>query len=99
MSDTFDTFLRVLNEAAKADPEAIRQLIDMRILCNETLANHPTIQVAANLTESADLKVGLLGVLNGVCEATTGRRIAASYAQDGKLIGFIAYDNSEGSLS
>jgi hypothetical protein len=55
--------VRVLNSAAKADPKAMDALISARVPCNETLANHPTIQVQGDIGEA---QVGLLGILNGL---------------------------------
>lgn len=102
MSATFDTFLRVLNEAVAADPVALDALIDHRVECNTTLANHPTIQVtpmtfsSRSIVTKSDLdrcEVGALGLLNGVIEAVTGERVAGVW-DDNKLVGFIRYIKS-----
>jgi hypothetical protein len=55
---TVDEVISLLNEIIKIDEEVIHQLIMYRVPCNETLANHNTIQVD-------ELYVGLLGILNG----------------------------------
>jgi len=55
----------VLNEAFRADPEAMSALIETRVSCNESLASHPTIQVLAG-EDGSNPKVGLLGILNGL---------------------------------
>lgn len=58
-----DDAIRILNEAAVSDRNAIGSLIDIRIPCSDTLAAHPTIQVE----KCGDgHRVGLLGILNGL---------------------------------
>ena len=58
----------LLNEAAKLDPQAIRALVDTRVVCNQALADHPTIQVgpASEHDSGGPSVVGLLGILNGI---------------------------------
>lgn len=67
-----ETVLQVLNEALTADRGAITNLMAHRTPCNKALTDHPTIQ-----TTWAD--VGPLGLINGIVEAITGRRIMAVY--------------------
>ncbi len=92
MTDSFDIILKTLNEAVVADPIAIQELIDHRVPTNETLANHPTIQVRAELGGPTILEVGMLGVINGLVEAATGKRVAVIYDAADKLSGFTEYD-------
>ena len=40
-----DDAIRVLNEALDADPEAVNRLMNLEVTCNETIADHPSIQV------------------------------------------------------
>lgn len=54
---------QILNEALEADPEAITQLLSLRVPCNQTLAAHPTIQVR---DEKGEVTVGALGLVNGI---------------------------------
>lgn len=69
-------FAALLNEALKCDPYAISSLCNHRIACDSRLVRHPTVQVE----RSADAdKVGMLGVINGICERVTGHKIAAVY--------------------
>lgn len=58
----------LLNEAAKLDPQAMRALVDARVVCNDALADHPRIQVgrASDTDPSSPWTVGLLGILNGI---------------------------------
>jgi hypothetical protein len=53
-----------LNELLEYDRPAIAALIANRVPCNGRLADHPTVQVAA---QHGGYHVGLLGILNGLC--------------------------------
>jgi hypothetical protein len=65
---------QLLNEAWAADPRALEHLLRARVVCNETLANHPTIQVMGHpvdginpeIPQGAKYAVGLLGLINGM---------------------------------
>ena len=57
----------VLNEAIAQDPYAVHALMNTRVSCNETLADHPTIQVMG--AEGFGNHVGLLGLINGIVGA------------------------------
>lgn len=87
-SVTLDEAIELLNSALKYDQEAMQQLVAARVPCNDTLAEHPAIQV---LEEGGQCKVGLLGILNGlfgVADDLSGA-IAAEYGDDGKLQRFV----------
>jgi len=62
-SVTIDDVVELLNDAFTKDPEAMNNLALSRVACNETLADHPTIQVGKF---GEDYKVGIIGILNGV---------------------------------
>ncbi len=88
----------VMNEAFAADPAAIHALLINRVPCNQALTDHPTIQVDTTLFIAANLhSVGLLGILNGVLEPITGKRIASNWSDvknaDGRhqFLGFVEY--------
>lgn len=57
---TLEEVVNLFNTATKADPGAMRALIETRVPCNKELASHPSIQVCEDCT------VGLLGLLNGI---------------------------------
>jgi hypothetical protein len=82
----YKTFLDTLNEAIKADRDAVDMLCEHRVECNDELADHPTIQVCGNPTV-----VGMIGIINGICERLTGKRVAADYDESGNLLGFVEY--------
>ena len=63
MADTVTKALQILNEALALDPEAITQLVNLRVECNPGLAAHQTIQVGAY---DGIAKIGVLGLINGV---------------------------------
>jgi hypothetical protein len=80
-----------LNMLIAYDNQAIQDLIDARVNCNVLLANHATCQVRIN----PKYNVGILGVLNGLCEHHGECRgaIIAMY-EDGRLIGFKVQEDS-----
>jgi len=65
---TVDEVIDILNGAIVMDREAIDALVNQRIECNESLADHPHIQVrpGKSLSGTAIWSVGLLGILNGL---------------------------------
>lgn len=88
--DWFGFALRVLNEAYKADHAAMLSLIENRVPCNAALADHRTIQVGGR--DDGGTEVGMLGVINGICDAATGKRVAVCIDdQTGDIAGFIEY--------
>lgn len=83
-----DTFLRVLNEANLLDPNAIKALVNNRVPCNEKLAEHKTIQVNCEIGMA---QVGLLGIINGICDALVGCRIAVVTVDPDTIVEFIEF--------
>lgn len=80
--EAFQTMLRVLNEAFASDPDAMHALICNRVPCNEALANHPTVQVqVVPRPTGMRFAVGMLGVLSGLSETLTGKRVAAKFSE------------------
>lgn len=74
--------VQYMNELLTADPEAIQQLISQRVACNGLADHHPHVAV------TEDLKIGLLGILNGFLLRSGDKRIAAHFDEDGVLEGF-----------
>lgn len=87
--DTFDQILNLLQQAVACDRNAMDELCGLRVPCNDALAEHPTIQVSGMQGEPT--VVGTIGIVNGICELLTGKRVAANYDESGNLIGFIEY--------
>lgn len=57
-----------MNDLLLLDRSAISKLIESRVSCNQALANHETVQVVNIKPESdPEYKVGILGLLNGLC--------------------------------
>jgi hypothetical protein len=77
----------LLNEALVRDPEAMTALVKSRVPCNESLANHPTIQVAVEPGESIEYSLGLVGLLNGLSKEEFLCSVW-SEEEDPKLTGF-----------
>lgn len=80
--------INALNDMVKTDRATIKNLLSIRIECNEALADHPTVQVMA---DNHKYRVGLLGIINGIFGANDEGIgfIAAEYDDEGKLMGFI----------
>lgn len=62
MPDSIADAVAVLNEALARDPEAVTELVNLRVPCNERLAAHATIKVSMY---GQAHKIGILGLLNG----------------------------------
>ena len=60
---SIDEVISFLNELITLDRQALFQLMTHRITCNESLAQHPTVQVRDVGGSSI---VGMLGILNGM---------------------------------
>lgn len=58
-----DRIVKVLNRAIRVDPRALGALCEIRVPCNNALAQDPTIQV------SYSLGFGVIGLLSGVAGA------------------------------
>lgn len=87
---TSDMVLKVLNEALKADKDAVNGICQYRVPCNEELAFHPTIQV--KLTRLKRYEVGFIGILNGILEEAGEPKISMVIDDTGELIGFQEYN-------
>lgn len=70
-------FIKVLNDANAADPRTIGSLVFDRRTCNKRLAAQSTVLVYPDRVLDT-YTVGLLGVINGICAALTGRLVAAT---------------------
>ena len=90
--EIFNSILELLNTAYEADPAAIHALICNRVPCNEKLADHKNIIVEVNkaVGKGESYNVGMLGVLVGIIDALTNRKICAKF-DEGKLVGFGEY--------
>ncbi|MGD9161859.1 MAG: hypothetical protein PVG39_25840 [Desulfobacteraceae bacterium] len=53
-----------LNDLLSIDPDTINNLSSIRVGCNKTMADHPTVQVAC-LSDNYFI-VGIIGILNGL---------------------------------
>lgn len=69
-----DELISFLNSLVEIDRYAIAELLCTRVVCNEVMAGHPTVQVAAGSEKSnvtyiapGQYRVGILGILNGYC--------------------------------
>ena len=62
---TVDDAIQFLNELVRADHDALLALYNYKVPCNDTLRDHPAVQVSAE-TPDGPCFVGLLGLLNGL---------------------------------
>jgi hypothetical protein len=75
-SVAIDEVIDLLNELVELDPGFMRQLVELRVECNDRVANHPTVQVAQAATEKVIAHgqtskrtfhcAGILGIINGL---------------------------------
>lgn len=64
---SIDEAIDFLNELKDIDNEFLCRLINQRVLCNNDLLNHPTVQCSACEDDMVgEGFVGFLGVLNGL---------------------------------
>ncbi len=76
-----------LNELLKTDPTTINALFNIRIYCNQGLAEHPTVQVGCQGDgKQRTCQVGFIGILNGL------------FGIDEKGWGHLALDMDNGSI-
>lgn len=83
-----DDVIEVMNDLFKTDPEAMHNLAESRVPCNNALRMHPTAQVI--VTEGKN-RIGLIGVLNALCGCDKNGIgfIAGDFDDEtGKLVGF-----------
>jgi hypothetical protein len=88
MPDVIKTAVEVLNDFLAKAPEACNQLCVYKVPATKALLDHPTIQV--EVVSDTKFKVGFLGLLNGIVEPLTGKRVAAMIDND-KVVGFAEY--------
>ncbi len=75
-----------LNDIVKVDPQAITNLIELRVGCNEALANHEHVQVRQQEGDEVPL-VGFLGIICGLAKAVDNKFIVAFYQPQCKKCG------------
>lgn len=80
-----------MNEVLAADPITVSVLVRHRTPCNETLAEHPTVQVKCE--GHYGYSISPLGVLCGLAEHLTGGRLAVEIDYEtGTLLKFTPYN-------
>ena len=84
-SITIDDAINFLNELIARDEDAMTSLVNQRVICNENMAFHPTVQVGIN--ENKEYIVGMIGILNGLFGINTNKYgyITFVFREDGKL--------------
>ena len=56
----------LLNELLRLDPKCILTLIAHREPCNDSISEHPTVQVQPDTSSDHTSQVGILGIINGM---------------------------------
>lgn len=75
--------VQVMNRLLALDPDAVRELVDHRVECNEAMATDQTIPVQH--VQGVD-RVGLLGVLNAVLgDAGVDSKLVVSEDSTGRV--------------
>lgn len=89
MKKETEIFLSTLKELYNNDPNAIDFLISMRIPFN----GDTDIYVReVFLQENKSIRVGILGILNGILEKINGDKISAIVNENDTLVGFDAIE-------
>lgn len=93
-----------MNAAFLADPVAVYSLFEIRVPCNETLADHPFVVVSdmpvapkrSPVVSGSLARVGVLGFVNCALTSATGYRIVSLWSEpvdeegNRALVGFTA---------
>lgn len=94
---TLEETAAFLNHLLEVDPLAISALFNIRVYCNQDLAEHPTVQVGGE--GSGKMKchyVGIIGLLNGLFGADDdGWGHLAVTMDNGKIISFDVLDETK----
>lgn len=89
-SVTVAEVVALLNELTAMDPAAMHALVESRVACNESIADHPTVQVCVPGNEGGSTyEFGVLGLLNGLfgTDDLSYGAISASF-EEGRLVRF-----------
>lgn len=74
-----EQYLKIMNEAFEADPDAVHALICNRVPCNAQLTAHPHIVVDLPPTGTNIYTVGSLGLINGFLASIGDQVIQAKW--------------------
>lgn len=90
--EILQAFIDVLNEAHDLDPKAIESLCNTSVLCKDDLGDHPDFVCGSN---SGFSTIGTLGLLNGICQRLTGKKVVKIINEDCTFNGFDVYEEDE----
>ena len=77
----------LLNEMLVLDYSCVHSLVMHRVICNEEIEDHETIQVQQHKNDE-HCKVGMIGILNGVFGIEKGRCPICYEIEDGRILKF-----------
>jgi len=85
-----DKVIETLNKLVEIDHDAIKNLIEKRVPCNDALKNHETVQVICD-SFGGNPEVGFLGLLNGLIgiHENGWGYISAEMEVGGRLLSFV----------
>ena len=71
---TADQIIDYLNKLLEIDKDTVKKLIEHRVDCPKSFADHPTVQVLTivNSDNTESYKLGVLGVINGLFDTNVG---------------------------
>ena len=91
MSDSLtDTTLQLLNRFLEADREACLDLMTKKVAVNDAVANDKDL-VCRERKKVTGHELGILGLINGILNATGSSRVAVMTDHDGEIVGFSKY--------
>ena len=103
MSDFTAKAIEALNQAYRADPNAIHSLMCNSVPCNQDLADDPNIIVSDNPIDTTNnFRVSALGLINGIFKANGLPFIAMKWAEtditnkfERYFVGFCVYGEKD----
>lgn len=84
---TVEKICQMLNDLVAIDCAATHMLVEYRVLCNDAIEDHPLLVPHAENPSPIFLELGLLGIINGICNMDGTQRIAAQFEKE-RLTGF-----------
>lgn len=87
---------QVMNDILSGDQQAIKELFNFQVSCNQRLVDHPDLIVRETPTENGpEYSVTVLGVINAILNKIGQRRLAAVLDENDDLLSFKPYRGSD----
>jgi hypothetical protein len=86
-----ERIVKLLNEMMELDTAAVAELMAKRVVVNDRLADHPTVQVGPMEPDGPNV-MGILGVLNGLVGTNSrGWGCVAGVYEDASLLNLLRF--------